>query len=371
MKPEPSSTFTAIKDLEAGACRERREEFGRRLAASGADVALLTDPRHLMYLCNAHGRSIFPAAALIERDGSTLLSQSAHVGTTGYADSVVTYEALADSTWSDDRETLVLAPLLAALGETQTLAVDVLTRPWLVERSRFVDAGSLLRAMRRSKATDEVAVIHTAVRATEQAYAAVTEVIRPGVSEIDVFCGVHDAAVKALGEPIGELGNDFRGGAMGGDARREPLKAGDMLPLDVGVVVRHYNADLCRTFAVSGSRSSAQQAATERVIRALSIAEGEIRAGVSCRALFDMIHAELDGFHGWGFPHHLGHGIGLDPHESPRINAHSDDVFAVGDVFTLEPGLYGEDLSFGVRIEQNYVLTEQGLERLSSFDMAP
>ncbi len=371
MTPATQSTLTATKNLDAGTCRERREEFGRRLAAAGADVALLTDPRHLMYLCNYHGRLIFPAAALIERDGSTLLSQAVHVDTVGYADAVVRYEASADSTWSNDRETLVLAPLLAELGETQTLAVDVLTRPWLVERPRFLDAGSLLRAMRRRKAADEVAVILAAVKATEHAYAAMTSAIRPGVSEIEVFCGVHEAAVTALGEPIGELGNDFRGGAMGGAARREPLKAGDLLPLDVGVVLRHYNADLCRTFAVSGVRSAAQQAATDRVIRALTIAESEIRVGGSCRALFELIHAELDGFHGWRFPHHLGHGIGLDPHETPRINAHSDDVFAVGDVFTLEPGLYGDELAFGVRIEQNYVITESGLERLSCFDLAP
>ena len=75
----------------------------------------------------------------------------------------------------------------------------------------------------------------------------------------------------------------------------------------------------------------------------------------------------LDGQHGWRFFHHLGHGIGLFPHEAPRLNPNWDDVFEVGDVFTVEPGLYGEDLNAGIRIEHNYLVTEGGLERLSQY----
>ena len=73
----------------------------------------------------------------------------------------------------------------------------------------------------------------------------------------------------------------------------------------------------------------------------------------------------IDGRNGWRFTHHLGHGIGLAPHEAPRLNPHWDDIFQVGDVFTAEPGLYGVDLRAGVRIEQEYLVTEHGVERLS------
>lgn len=59
------------------------------------------------------------------------------------------------------------------------------------------------------------------------------------------------------------------------------------------------------------------------------------------------------------------HGIGLNPVESPRINPHWDDHFQVGDVFRLEPGLYSPDLRAGVRIENDYVLTESGIRALS------
>ena len=64
------------------------------------------------------------------------------------------------------------------------------------------------------------------------------------------------------------------------------------------------------------------------------------------------------------FWHHAGHGIGYRGHEAPRLIPGSDDVFEVGDVFTLEPGVYSTALQGGIRIEDNYVVREHGLENL-------
>ena len=77
----------------------------------------------------------------------------------------------------------------------------------------------------------------------------------------------------------------------------------------------------------------------------------------------------LNGWRGWEFPHHLGHGIGMNPHESPRLNPNWDDHFAVGDVFTVEPGLYAPELAGGVRLEQNFVVTPSGVEAFSTFPL--
>ena len=76
-----------------------------------------------------------------------------------------------------------------------------------------------------------------------------------------------------------------------------------------------------------------------------------------------LIKAGLDEYRPGAFPHHLGHGFGLFPHEGPHLNARWDDVFEEGDVFTAEPGLYTDELRAGIRLEQNYVVTA-GLERL-------
>ncbi len=75
----------------------------------------------------------------------------------------------------------------------------------------------------------------------------------------------------------------------------------------------------------------------------------------------------LDEYRAGAFFHHLGHGFGLFPHEGPHLNPRWDDTFAVGDVFTAEPGLYGPELRAGIRLEENYVVTETGVERLTRF----
>ena len=77
----------------------------------------------------------------------------------------------------------------------------------------------------------------------------------------------------------------------------------------------------------------------------------------------------LDAFTGARFDHHLGHGIGLFPHEAPHLNSHWDDVFEVGDVFTCEPGLYSNELRGGIRLENDYLVTETGVELLSDFPL--
>jgi Xaa-Pro aminopeptidase len=70
------------------------------------------------------------------------------------------------------------------------------------------------------------------------------------------------------------------------------------------------------------------------------------------------------------FNHHLGHGIGLFPHEAPHLNPHWDETFEVGDVFTCEPGLYDEQaLRAGIRLENDYLVTEDGVENLSPFPL--
>jgi Xaa-Pro aminopeptidase len=219
---------------------------------------------------------------------------------------------------------------------------------------------------RRNKSGDEVATIRHAVRACEAGSARAAEIIRPGVREIDVYAELQAAAIKELGEPIGELGNDFQAGSPGGPPRDRPMERGELMPLDVGVSVRRYRCDLCRTFAV-GEPSAIQREAVKLVEQALDFAEQRVQPGASCRQLFEDVQRELDGRNAWRFNHHLGHGIGLSPHESPYLNPNWDDHFTIGDVFTMEPGLYHDDLRAGVRIEQNYWLSPDGLVRLSSF----
>jgi len=94
--------------------------------------------------------------------------------------------------------------------------------------------------------------------------------------------------------------------------------------------------------------------------------EKAIKRGVKARDVYNEIKARLDS----SFWHHAGHGIGHNGHEAPRIIPGSDDIFEAGDVITLEPGMYSKELHGGIRIEDNYVVHETGLENLFLYPKA-
>jgi len=344
-------------------CLDRQASQRAAMAEAGVAALLVGDRRNLMYLFNHFGREIHPAAALIPVDGPSVLSRRAEDGSPVFADRVEGYESARLGTLKPEVADLAFAPLLPlARGR---IGVDGPVPAWLLPGVELVDMRPAIAREQRRKRADEIALIRVAIGASETAYAAVEKLFVPGVPEIELFAAFQAAAVVAAGEAIGELGNDYRGGAPGGLPRREALKAGELVPLDTGVKLRLYYSDLCRTYAVGGSWDQRQRQAAKRVAEALRLAESLIRPGVSCKSVYDEVHAFLDGFNGWRFPHHLGHGFGLRPIETPRINPHWDDVFEIGDTFTLEPGLYAEELRAGVRLENDYTLTESGLLRLS------
>ncbi len=77
----------------------------------------------------------------------------------------------------------------------------------------------------------------------------------------------------------------------------------------------------------------------------------------------------LDEQRSGAFFHHLGHGVGLSPREQPNLNPHWDHYFEEGDFFTAEPGLYYEELNAGIRLEEDYLVTGEGVKKLTSFPL--
>ena len=107
--------------------------------------------------------------------------------------------------------------------------------------------------------------------------------------------------------------------------------------------------------------------AWETVTSAFPIVERMARPGARCRDIFAAVDDHYRSRTGSGFPHHLGHGVGLQPHEFPHLNPHWDDVLLEGEVFTAEPGLYAPALRAGIRIENQYLVTATGVENLTPF----
>jgi Xaa-Pro aminopeptidase len=164
-------------------------------------------------------------------------------------------------------------------------------------------------------------------------------------------------------------GNDYACNARGGPPRNREAREGELYILDLGPACRGYFADNCRTLAVDRSPTDAQHRAWQRVASVFAIVQNEVRPGLSCRRLFQQVQEHLDAFMPGSFNHHLGHGIGLFPHEAPHLNPRWDDTFEAGDVFAVEPGLYAPDLRAGIRLENNYLVTDSGVKLLSDFPL--
>jgi Xaa-Pro aminopeptidase len=145
---------------------------------------------------------------------------------------------------------------------------------------------------------------------------------------------------------------------------------GDLYVLDLFPAPALYFGDTCRTFCAN-EPTEAQLRAWQIVCEAKRIAESAIRPGVPARDTYRLVKEFLDSRPELenSFWHHAGHGIGHHGHELPRIIPASEDVFEPGDVFALEPGVYVPALQGGIRIEDNYVLRDDGIENLFDYPL--
>jgi len=360
--------------LDPAACRERQSRLRRCMAAAGLDLAIVVAPEHVEYLTGHRWDFRFAPAVALWTAGGTLLVCPDRPVEIAAADELRTYEAKWRSTLrsvSDQRaaaaETLV--DWLDLRGRQVRAGVEFSTCPWEIVRRLdgvpLTDIEPDLLRLRRRKDADELALLRRAIAACGAMDARARAIVRPGVDELEVFSALQAAAVESCGEMLTATGNDYACGARGGPPRRRACGAGELYILDLGPACRGYFADTSRAIAVDGRPTDRQLSAWERVCGALELVERHARPGVACRELYRQVQEWLGGATVGTWSSHLGHGIGLTPHESPRLNPHWDDVLEEGDVIAVEPALYDPDLRCGLRLENDYLVTATGLELLS------
>ncbi|MCL1941702.1 MAG: M24 family metallopeptidase, partial [Synergistaceae bacterium] len=137
------------------------------------------------------------------------------------------------------------------------------------------------------------------------------------------------------------------------------FERGETVTVDFGVTIDGYMCDITRNFCI-GAPSPKAEEINALLSRAHREAASSLAPSGSGREI-DAIARKVitDAGHGKQFAHGLGHGLGLEVHESPRLSPHSKDILAAGDVVTVEPGVYIEGWG-GMRIEDDYLITAEG-----------
>ncbi|WP_231930605.1 M24 family metallopeptidase [Botrimarina hoheduenensis] len=355
----------------------RQQRLLKEMDRVGAAWTILTRSESVQWLTGAYVGPLFSPCVAIEAGGKvTLVLPARKVSSPAVAAEVLPYEEKRLSTMRDacHQQHASLEQLFKAcpmsgkcIGYEASAVGGGLVAA--VAGPGALDFDDTLFSLRRRKDPDELALMARANEANRAMYEHARRRIQPGLNEIDLYSELQTIAVKTLGQPLTYFGQDFCCAARGGAPRDRVAAEGELWILDLGVGYGGYFTDNARTFAV-GEPSALQVAAWERVTQVFPIVQDYVRPGASCRELFERINKELATFTGGVFNHHLGHGVGLAPHEAPRLNPNWDDHFEVGDYFTAEPGLYGEDLRLGLRLEQNYVVTETGVTLLTDWPLA-
>lgn len=361
--------------LSAEGCRQRRERFWQALDPKPeSDHLRLHDPIHLIYLANFFVDPFslgagFGGYLMIRQDGEAKLLHDDRLPQS-VEQAYVKERRIVP--WYSSVEPGRGPRQLALLGEVNPAqgGLRIHDQPGDPYASTVIHT---LAKMRRRKDADEIAIIKKCMRATEAGHAWARENIKPGMTELDVYCGVNNACIQAAGQSVivyGDFAVSPGPKRRGGPPTDQVIEAGDMFILDFAVVIHGYRSDFTNTMVVGKEPTSDQQRLYDLCMAAMQAGEHELRNGQSCLTVYEAVRDVFDregvAQH---FPHHAGHGLGLTHPEAPYIVRDANESLQTGDVITLEPGLYIEGIG-GIRIEHNYLITDDGYERLSNHTIA-
>jgi len=262
------------------------------------------------------------------------------------------------------------------LGETVALQSDTVT--WheasrLIEqlhgRQRVIPVDSFFDEFRMLKNDIEIRKMRCAAEITEQAFEKTLSLITASATELDIAAEISFQH-KKLGAEKDSFSPIVAAGPRSAMPHASPTKAhlkpGELIVIDMGCVYEGYASDQTRTVALG--RVSEEARRIYRIVReAQELGIASARCGMTGRELDAEVRRYIAG-HGYAdeFGHGLGHGVGLEVHEEPRISPKGEVVLQENMVFTIEPGIYLAG-RFGVRIEDTVVMGAQGADLFQRF----
>ncbi|HZS25015.1 MAG TPA: Xaa-Pro peptidase family protein [Gaiellaceae bacterium] len=330
-----------------------------RLAERLDESLLVTEPTNVVYLT---GFASSNAALLVERDRVRLFTDFRYWGAAQTVENVEPVQTKRDLVGE-------LARLLSG-----RIAFERSLSYGSYERLRdggldLVPTSGLVESLRAVKDEDELELLRRACAITDRVFERLTEVRFVGRRERDVAWDLQSLFHEEGGDGLAFesiVGSGPTGSRPHARAGDRTIGEGELVVIDAGCTVQGYASDYTRTFA-TGDLDGEMREAYDTVLAAQQAALDGIRAGLPGVEADALARQVIDGsaFKD-AMGHGLGHGLGLDVHELPRMSTESSDMLEPGNVVTVEPGVY-LDGRFGIRIEDDVVVTENGIDNLTGF----
>ncbi len=349
----------------------RAERLNAELDGVGIDLMLVTNLVNVRYLTGYTGSN-----------GLALIGSRTRVFLTDFR-----YTEQVATEVSDEFERVTVAQNLLTdvvaqlpegnlrLGyESETVTVDALgrMRELFPERVELVAVKGLVERMRTVKDEREIELITAAQRIADDAFEALLAGGLEGRTERELALTLeHDMRLRGAESPSFDsiIACGPHGALPHATPRDVKLERGQLVVIDWGALYGGYCSDCTRTVAVGEPGPEAREA-YELVLGAQQVGLEEVRAGGDARAIDKAVRDIIYGAgHEGHYGHGLGHGVGLEIHEAPTLSFRSEDTLQVGNVVTVEPGVYLPG-RFGIRIEDLVVITDDGIRILTQVPKA-
>lgn len=352
------------------------EKVQNFLVEHDISAALITNPDNIYYVTNFRsdpherllGVVVFqeaePFVICPKMEVADVKSAGWPYEAVGYKDTDNAFEFLQNSIM----ERLQEMPLLAI--EKEHLTVDRFEI--LQERFPAVQFAKLdekLAHCRLIKDETELEKLRKAAELADYAIEVGSKVIKEGMTELEIVQAVEQAVKEKGAEKM-----SFESIIVSGKKTASPhgipgpraLEKGDFVLFDLGVVYKGYCSDITRTLAL-GEPTDEMRKIYETVREAQQAAIDVVRPGTLAKEV-DLAARSIIDEAGYGelFPHRIGHGLGISVHEFPSLTEQNEMPLEEGMVFTIEPGIYDPEIT-GVRIEDDVVVTKDGVEVLTKF----
>lgn len=347
------------------AAAERGARLAELVAEVGLDQVLVTDLVNVRYLTGFTGTN-----------GACLVGPSDRIFFTDFRYTERAAEEVGEGWERPEAEREMVPQIAGSLGgqvgfEDGKMSVRELAK--LADAisdagsdAKLAPAGDLVEQLRAVKDPDELVAIEAAAALADDVYRWAMEQGMAGRTELDVARGAV-ARIRELGAepsfpPIVAAGPN--GALPHAEPGEREIGRGELVVFDMGAELDGYCSDCTRTFA-TGSLDGEAADVYELVRTAQEAALGAVRPGAGGREVDGVSREPIAAAgHGGHYGHGLGHGVGLEVHEAPRLSQSSDDDLFEGNVVTVEPGIYMPGV-LGVRIEDLVVVEADGPRILS------